>query len=85
MFPYLQSTINLDENGTTEAGVVWTGTFLDGTASGNTCTGWSSDSSNGQAGYSFFKDETWTNGGRDGCDSTYRLYCFEYTNLYASS
>lgn len=76
----LLHAINLDETGAgTGATAVWTGTDAAGTATAETCLGWTSPGplENGRAGNSDAVDARWTDSESRTCSSTARLYCFE--------
>jgi hypothetical protein len=75
------AAINLDENGVLVDGtiIVWTGTNVDGSATGQDCGGWSTkaagfESTTGEAGQS---NALWSNEGTDSCDTNHRIYCVE--------
>lgn len=79
----LTSDIHLDEKGTlvtaATGGEAWTGTDADGTYSGSSCDGFTTESSGslGTVGVVYQKNSTWSNVYKKTCDSSLRLYCFE--------
>jgi hypothetical protein len=71
-----------DEAGATVlSDFVYTGTRGDGTASGDDCDGWTSDSStgtpSGEGGYAADGVVSWTYRVTESCNVAHRLYCFE--------
>ncbi len=77
----LQNSISADERGVTVPTTgVFTGTTIDGTATGNHCANWSTTSAVGTIGNSSATNSLWTSVSTAICinfTSGYRLYCFE--------
>ncbi|MCP3931938.1 MAG: DUF1554 domain-containing protein [Bacteroidetes bacterium] len=79
----IAGSINLDQNGDSRLGTVWTGTKTDGSAYSSTdqCSTWRSISASdyGLVGHNdrFLEDYQWTSYSTFSCNSTSRLYCFE--------
>jgi hypothetical protein len=78
----LAHAIDLDENGSSVSGDVWTGTLSNGTSSSYNCSNWTSNVSDdeGNLGLSSAVNAAWTNVASLTCDNnTYHLYCFQQT------
>lgn len=78
----LQHAIDRTQTGEIVSGfnAVWTATFADGTASSQTCAGWTSSTGGdfGFLGDASKADAEWTNAARSfGCNIKSALYCFE--------
>jgi len=78
----LLNTITVDENSQSQDTRVWTGTLADGqpAVGSEFCGDWDDDSGLllfGGAGRSLAADSGWSFFAQGGCDSQYRLYCFE--------
>jgi hypothetical protein len=75
----IQAPINLDANGLTRDGDVWTGTLPDGsTYSGGDCEGFTSDSAGlSLCGSTQFADNRWTAAQTPACSVPLRLFCIE--------
>lgn len=79
------TAINVNENGQTITGQVWTGTALGGSKIGcgvtndDFCVDWTSqfNGSGGMTGNTANSDNKWTQDGCGGCDQARRLYCVE--------
>ena len=77
----LDHAISMDEYGNAVSGLAWTGTRTNGTASPDTCEGWTVADST-QRGYQGDvprANPAWTYLSSTGCHVTARLYCFEQT------
>jgi hypothetical protein len=76
----LSSPINRTETGNIleDSVSVWTNTLADGTASTDSCSGWTSDTGFGLFGDTSQVDARWTDANATfGCNSALALYCFE--------
>lgn len=74
----LENPINVTETGTVLADeLVWTGTFPEGTRTGDTCAGWldSSTAQVGRVGLANAKTSSWTDYMAVPCNTDARLYC----------
>ncbi|MCA9876162.1 MAG: hypothetical protein KC442_00205 [Thermomicrobiales bacterium] len=75
----LNRAINRDENGVAQGGNpgVWTGTRADGTASTDTCGGWTSTAGFGLIGSGTSDTALWTENVSGVCAGPLLLYCFQ--------
>ncbi|MCA9880765.1 MAG: DUF1554 domain-containing protein [Thermomicrobiales bacterium] len=72
------SSINEAENGQSRtASPVWTGTKSDGTASPDTCNGWTSDTGQGLVGNTNLVNTQWTDNGTNACSEARPIFCFQ--------
>ena len=72
-------SIDRDENGNLQSGLVWTATNSSGTFLDDDCSNWTSNAAAGHAatGDSKATSAPWTGAAPAGCDEQHRLYCFE--------
>lgn len=75
-FNCLDFPINRTENSVEFIAPVWTGTKIDGTASEETCSGWTSDGGEGRTGFSSTTSE-WTSNEDLPCTDVRSVYCFQ--------
>jgi hypothetical protein len=71
----LDNPVLYDENQTARPGDVWTGSTVDGTASGVDCSGWTKTAASGSRGGAEDANNDWLNRGFRFCDWTLALYC----------
>ena len=76
----LHTQVGYDETGSQVDARVWTGTTADGTASSDTCSGWTNKTGaiSGTFGHSNDNDTTnWIGQGTDQCSKARRVYCID--------
>ena len=73
----IREFIDRDETNASVNYNVWTGTAADGSATGSSCGGWTSQSGSGTIGSTRLKGGAWTNALSLGCGSENHLYCIE--------
>lgn len=71
----LDHPVLYDETLAARPGDVWTGSAVDGTASGVDCSGWTATSASGHRGGAEDANNDWLNRGFRFCDWTLALYC----------
>ncbi|MBT8492409.1 MAG: DUF1554 domain-containing protein [Deltaproteobacteria bacterium] len=73
----IAAPINRDENGNSQSGDVWTGTYSSGVMAPDTCSGFMITGGSGMCGNSNATNLQWTDNLVPGCTTMLRLYCIE--------